>query len=90
MRRGKKPPHPALKAKHNHILSARGALLPVRTRGATDLAVRETILDHGRNGGPIGLYSVSGVKFTTARLVAEKVIDQILTSQRMPVGPKTR
>ena len=90
MRRGKNRSHPALKAKHNHILSARAGLLPVRTRGATDLAVRETLLDHGKNGGPFGLYSVSGVKFTTARLVAEKVIDQILTSQRVPMVPKIR
>lgn len=82
--------HPILNAKRSHIQKVHAGLLPVRTRGSTDLAVRETILDHGKNGGPIGLYSVSGVKFTTARLVAEKVIDQILASQRVPELSKTR
>jgi glycerol-3-phosphate dehydrogenase len=32
------------------------------------------IHDHGAAGGPQGLFSVSGVKFTTARLVAQKTL----------------
>ena len=32
------------------------------------------IIDHGEHNGPSGLFSVSGVKFTTARLVAEKTL----------------
>lgn len=35
---------------------------------------RSVIHDHGRHGGPDGLFSVSGVKFTTARRLAEKVL----------------
>ncbi|MDZ7295342.1 MAG: glycerol-3-phosphate dehydrogenase/oxidase [candidate division KSB1 bacterium] len=34
--------------------------------------------DHGRAGGPEGLISVVGVKYTTARDVAEKLIDMAL------------
>jgi glycerol-3-phosphate dehydrogenase len=30
--------------------------------------------DHGRNGGPPGLFTVAGVKFTTAPLVAARVL----------------
>ena len=42
--------------------------------GQSTLTVRPAIWDHGRHGGPQGLFSVSGVKFTTARLVAEKTL----------------
>jgi glycerol-3-phosphate dehydrogenase len=42
------------------------------------LARRYRIMDHGRAGGPAGLISVIGVKYTTARDVAEKTIGPIL------------
>ena len=41
--------------------------------GTSNLTKREVIIDHGAAGGPEGLYSVGGIKFTTARLVAEKI-----------------
>jgi glycerol-3-phosphate dehydrogenase len=56
-------------------------LLPAAERGSTELSVREVILDHTRNGGPAGFYSVSGVKLTTSRLVAEKTLTQIFPEQ---------
>jgi glycerol-3-phosphate dehydrogenase len=49
-------------------------LLPARAEGDAEPATREVIHDHGAAGGPQGLYSVSGVKFTTARSVAEKAL----------------
>jgi glycerol-3-phosphate dehydrogenase len=36
------------------------------------------IRDHGRAGGPKGLVSVAGVKFTTARLVAERALATLM------------
>ena len=45
--------------------------------GGSDLATREVLVDHGTQGGPRGLFSVSGVKFTTARQVAEKTLMMI-------------
>lgn len=50
-------------------------VLPGTDKGK--LSKRELIIDHGNNGGPKGLFSVSGVKFTTSRLVAEKTLNQI-------------
>jgi glycerol-3-phosphate dehydrogenase len=35
------------------------------------------IHDHGAEGGPEGLLSVSGVKLTTSRAVAEKVLARV-------------
>jgi glycerol-3-phosphate dehydrogenase len=52
-------------------------LLPAMQPGTASLAKREVIVDHGREGGAEGLYSVSGVKFTTARKVAEKTLNGI-------------
>jgi glycerol-3-phosphate dehydrogenase len=48
-------------------------LLPAVAEGSNVLTKREVIIDHGAKGGPDGLYSVGGIKFTTARLVAEKI-----------------
>jgi glycerol-3-phosphate dehydrogenase len=40
--------------------------------------------DHGSNGGPHGLYSISGVKFTTARRVAEVTLHTIFGRELRP------
>jgi len=48
-------------------------LLPTVQSGSNVLTKREVIIDHGAEQGPQGLYSVGGIKFTTARLVAEKI-----------------
>jgi glycerol-3-phosphate dehydrogenase len=49
-------------------------LLPGRRAGSAELAAREVLVDHGAAGGPAGLLSLSGVKFTTARRVAERAV----------------
>jgi glycerol-3-phosphate dehydrogenase len=56
------------------VLGIYAGLLPATREGTADLAVREIIHDHGARGGPDGLFSISGVKFTTARLVAGKTL----------------
>lgn len=50
-------------------------ILPATATGR--LSGREVILDHGLHGGPPGLFSVSGVKYTTSRLVAEKTMKKV-------------
>ncbi len=60
------------------VLEVRAGLMPVRSSGSIDLSTRPVIVDHGSGGGPAGLLSVSGVKFTTARRVAEQVCRIIL------------
>src|SRR5690606_5575786 len=47
--------------------------------GRLALAAREVVRDHERAGGPAGLISIAGTKYTTARAVAERVIDLALT-----------
>jgi glycerol-3-phosphate dehydrogenase len=57
-------------------------LLPARADGGIELTVRPAIHVHAAAGGPRGLVSVSGVKFTTARRVAEEVC-ALLERQRL-------
>jgi glycerol-3-phosphate dehydrogenase len=52
-------------------------LLPIREDATVKLTTRPTIHDHGASGGTAGLHSVSGVKFTTSRAVAEQVLERI-------------
>ena len=74
---------PSLKLNHKDILHVFAGLLPANKFGSPDLAVREIILNHADHGGPRGLYSISGVKFTTARLVAEKILKQIFPERQV-------
>ncbi len=70
---------PSLHLDSDAVLRVLSGLLPARKVGTARLAVREVIHEHGLAGGPAGLYSVSGVKWTTARRVAEKTLDKVLT-----------
>jgi glycerol-3-phosphate dehydrogenase len=72
---------PSLKVSQKEILRIFAGLLPSLENGGAKLAVRERIFRHSDHRGPIGLYSVSGVKFTTARLVAEKTLKHIFNKK---------
>jgi glycerol-3-phosphate dehydrogenase len=65
---------PGLELHQGDIVHIFAGLLPVTKDGSVDLVSREVIVDHAEQGGPKGLYSVSGVKYTTSRLVAEKTL----------------
>jgi glycerol-3-phosphate dehydrogenase len=73
---------PGLELGLSDVLQIFSGLLPATQKNSTKLLLQEIILDHARHGGCQGLYSVSGVKFTTARLVAEKTLNAIFSLQR--------
>ncbi len=50
------------------------------TGRSTALADRARVIDHGAGGGLRRMFSVEGVKFTTARRVAEQVTDRIVAA----------
>jgi glycerol-3-phosphate dehydrogenase len=56
------------------VLRAHWGTVPAVRDGSSILARRPVVHDHGASGGPSGLFSVSGVKWTTARLVAERTL----------------
>lgn len=64
---------PGANLKLDEVSRVFAGLLPATETGTSHLTKREVIVDHGAAGGPEGLYSVGGIKFTTARLVAEKI-----------------
>ena len=72
---------PGVAFAEEEVVQVYAGRLPARAPGSADAATREVIHDHGPAGGPRGLYSVSGVKFTTARLVAEKTLQQIFADR---------
>ena len=68
---------PQLNVTPQDVLRILPGLQPGCASGRPDLSRREVIIDHAAHGGPRGLFSLSGVKFTTARLVAEKTLQRI-------------
>ena len=75
---------PALKIKKEDILRVFPGLQSAKKEGGTDFAVRDVIIDHSDHGGPKGFYSISGVKLTTARRVAEKMLTRIFPEKELP------
>ena len=71
---------PGLRLGPREILRVFAGLLPAQRAGAAALAKRAAIVDHGAGRGPAGLYSVSGIKLTTARAVAARLLDQAFPS----------
>jgi glycerol-3-phosphate dehydrogenase len=72
--------------------------LPAVADGSPVPASRPVIHDHGAAGGPEGLFSISGVKLTTARALAERALARVLArrgvslpairpGERPPAGP---
>jgi glycerol-3-phosphate dehydrogenase len=69
---------PTLQLRLDDIVRVFSGLVPASI-GSTDVpSNRETIIDHSYSRGPTGLYSVLGVKFTTARTVANKLLSRML------------
>lgn len=66
---------PAWNLQRSEVAGTHAGLLPVTREDSVDLLRRHLIHNHGEHGGLNGVYSVSGVKLTTARLVAERVLN---------------
>ena len=64
-------------------------LLPAEAAGSDEPRHRPRWIEHDRHGGPRGLISVAGVKYTTARLVAEQTLRRVLGSELHPVRTAT-
>jgi glycerol-3-phosphate dehydrogenase len=74
---------PGLNITEADIQRVYSGILPAEENGT--MTKREKILDHSTNGGPKGLFSISGIKFTTSRLVADKTLDRVFPKdKKMP------
>jgi glycerol-3-phosphate dehydrogenase len=75
---------PSLRLSEADLVACHWGLLPLkagREPGRPDaLAERPRVIEHGVARGPRGMFSAEGVKYTTARRVAEDVIDGVVSS----------
>jgi glycerol-3-phosphate dehydrogenase len=77
---------PGLSLSEKEIEHVYSGVLPATA--SFKLAGHEVILAHEERQGPAGLFSVSGVKFTTSRRVAEKTLQKVFPGSRpLPVSP---
>ncbi len=75
---------PGWSVARSDVVRVHWGLLPARAPGTADLATRPVLHDHGGAGGPDGLYSASGVKFTTARRVGAALLGHIARRRQLP------
>lgn len=71
---------PSLNLGEADVLRVFAGLVPTGQPGSGELLSRDVIVDHGARGGPRGLFSLAGVKLTTARRVADKALRRAFPS----------
>ena len=76
---------PGLQLQGSEVIRVFSGLLPGRGARGQQLSDRPCLIDHGRQGGVQNLFSVSGVKFTTARRVAETAL-RLAVGRAAPAG----
>ena len=82
---------PALGLRPDEVtLVHRGIVPAAAANGRMSLLAQSRIIDHGDAGGTRELISIVGVKYTTARVVAERAVDLVLRKlERKPVECRT-
>lgn len=78
---------PGFEARRAPVAQVLWGWLPATAEGGSVPSSRPIIHDHGAAGGPAGLWSVSGVKLTTARGLAEQALTRVLTRRGLPLPP---
>jgi len=77
---------PALEVGLDDVVRVYAGFVPSTRSGK--LSRGEVLYDHGSAGGPKGLFSLAGAKFTTARLAAERLLSMAYgAARRIPRGP---
>jgi glycerol-3-phosphate dehydrogenase len=79
---------PQLGLREESVLRIYAGYLPGRRAGTSELETRPTLLNHAAAGGPDGLWSVSGVKFTTARAVADDALGRMFPGRPRREPPR--
>jgi glycerol-3-phosphate dehydrogenase len=77
---------PGWDVRSSQVLRVFHGWLPAEADGSAVPAGHPVLHDHGSAGGPRGLFSVSGVKLTTARAVAERTLARLFErrGERLP------
>lgn len=77
---------PEIKLEAHHIRHVYAGFLPAEKPGSTRLLREDLILDHAAHGGPAGLFSLTGTKFTASHRSAEKLLDLAFPAQPAAVN----
>ena len=78
---------PALGLRPDEVtLVHRGIVPAAAANGRMSLLAHSRIIDHGDEGGTQELISIVGVKYTTARAVAERAVDLVLRKLEPEAG----
>ncbi|MEM1445437.1 MAG: FAD-dependent oxidoreductase [Planctomycetota bacterium] len=77
---------PGLSLQRAQVMRIYAGLLPAEQPNHEATAHRPVWVDHGQRGGPVGAFSVSGVKYTTARLVGEQTLRRVFGSKLRDVA----
>ncbi|MFP5287667.1 MAG: hypothetical protein ACLGI9_18165, partial [Thermoanaerobaculia bacterium] len=75
---------PGWNVRASEVLRVCHGWIPAEANGSIMPAARPVLHDHGSRGGPKGLFSVSGVKLTTARSVAEATLARLFEDLPAP------
>jgi glycerol-3-phosphate dehydrogenase len=62
--------------KRSDVAAVKSGLLPTISPGNPELLGRNIVIGHETHGGPMGLFTQIGVKFTTARSLARQTLDK--------------
>jgi glycerol-3-phosphate dehydrogenase len=76
---------PGFAARNVPVAQVLWGWLPATADGGSVPSSNPVLHDHGAAGGPAGLWSVSGVKLTTARGLAERVLASVLARRGLPL-----
>jgi glycerol-3-phosphate dehydrogenase len=80
---------PALKLTLADVSLVHRGTVPARVgRAGPDLRATHGVIDHASRGGP-GALTLVGVKYTTARLAAERAVDKVMKSLGRSTGRST-
>ena len=78
---------PSLQLKADEVTLVHRGIVPAQSRnGRLSLLGHSRIIDHTQSGLP-NLFSIVGVKYTTARAVAERAVDQLVVKLRHARAP---
>jgi glycerol-3-phosphate dehydrogenase len=80
---------PNFDASRDQILRIYAGLLPAIAPDNPNMAHKSILYDHHRHAGPAGCFTLSGVKYTTARLVADHAITRIFPHKARPLTADT-
>lgn len=79
---------PGINLTSSEIIYVLPGLQSATKKGGHKLSSKEIIFDHSKKGGPTGLFSISGVKMTTSRLMAEKTLRFIFPKELFQIKNK--